>query len=184
MSRIILFSGGVESTALLANARGGDFALTVFDHTPGGDTTARLTWCEEIAAKLEVPLKTASVSVSRARNYASEGHIHQLWWLLSAVNLWIAHDRRVTSVLYGLESTPLNDMSADVLSRVRPALRTLHGVDIEAPFRHLSKEEQWGMIPAEVRPLVRNCTFSSDCGRCAKCKQLKALPGSFWCEVA
>lgn len=180
MSRLILFSGGVESTALLANAREGDFALTVFDDTPGGDKTARLTWCEEIAETLGVRLETASVSISRRRDYPREGYIHQLWWLFSAVNLWIAHDRSVKTVLYGLENTPLNEMSADALSRVRRALRLLHGVDIEAPLRYLSKAQQWDMIPAEVRPLVRNCYWRSDCGRCAKCKQLKALPGSFW----
>ena len=48
---------------------------------------------------------------------------------------------------------------------MHPTIPFLH------PLDHLSKRQQWELIPEDVRPLVSSCIYHAMCGQYYKCRE-------------
>ena len=177
MSRLIFFSGGVESTALLTTATKDDIVITVTDKTPNG---MRLTY-DPIAVKQisnHFGIKVQNCNVEIPYDAGEIKFVHQMWLFLSVANLWAAKNNEITELCFGANKEEFQDLMPE-LYRIYEGWDILHPkVKFNHPLVHLSKQEQWNLIPDKVKPMVRTCIMISNCGRCRKCLELKNLEGS------
>lgn len=177
MSRLILFSGGVESTALLSQARPGDVLLTILPTYPNDWATFRKNSAEAIAkhhgleiryARIEMPLEPMPYTF-----------VHQMRSFISVANLWVAKDKLITEVWCGRNSKEPGESLAPFIEQMMAAWAVLHpAVSFLHPLDHLSKRQQWELIPATIRSLVSTCMFHRMCGTCKKCLELTCLSES------
>jgi 7-cyano-7-deazaguanine synthase in queuosine biosynthesis len=177
VSRLILFSGGVESTALLTQSRPGDVLLTIQPTYPNDLTTYRQGSAEQIAERYGLKMNFAGATVPlEPRPYR---FVHQMRVFVSVANLWVAKDASITEVWCGRNAkepgpslAPFINQMMDAWDVLQPTVPFLH------PLDHLSKREQWELIPQDVRPLVSTCMFHRMCGTCKKCLELTCLSES------
>ena len=169
---LILFSGGVESTALLATAGSNDILVTIkpvfTDHLP----TFNVSNVEAIARIYNKTVNYSSITIP----VTNRTFVHQIWYFVAVAGLWVARDTSITRVVSGRhaeEPTLANKPTFDVLLS---AWNVMHPtVPFEFPNGHLTKLEQWNMIPDNVKPLVSSCLTTPACGYCHKCKEVKRL---------
>lgn len=176
--RLILFSGGVESTAMLSVSAIDDIALSVYDRgepDPLFDA-AKATEIAKVLNRRHV-FGWLDIGVMRPR----DAFVYQTYALVSAATLWVSKDPTITEVWYGLKR---GDPTPNVVEPYRmcmKAWKAMHPrVPFRAPFINKTERQQWDMIPDRVRPLVRNCLHGNECGTCRKCLKLKTMPGSYW----
>jgi 7-cyano-7-deazaguanine synthase in queuosine biosynthesis len=177
VSRLILFSGGVESTALLSQARHDDVLLTIQPTYPNDLATYRQGSAEQIAERYGLKMNFAGATVPlEPRPYR---FVHKMRVFVSVANLWVAKDASITEVWCGRNAkepgpslAPFINQMMDAWDVLQPTVPFLH------PLDHLSKREQWELIPQDVRPLVSTCMFHRMCGTCKKCLELTCLSES------
>lgn len=177
MSRLILFSGGVESTALLSRSQLGDVLLTILPTYPNDVATFRKGTAEDIAhhyglevryARIEVPLEPLPYNF-----------VHQMRSFVSVANLWVAKDTAITEVWCGRNAKEPGPTLAPFIDQMMAAWAVLHpAVPFLHPLDHLSKREQWELIPSALRDLVSSCIHHRMCGTCKKCLELTCLSES------
>lgn len=186
VKRLILFSGGVESTGLLGYKNPEDVVFTVEDLSPGADITFNYDAVTRITAALQIELKLCQLTVpcdNPQRGY------YQLWSILPMASIYITKNPGIgiTEVWYGL-NLGLGDeitLPSKKFAQLEAGWKLQHpNIPITFPLVHMTKREIWNTIPNHIRPLVRNCTTNVgrgkdiNCGVCAKCCELKILPGS------
>lgn len=177
MSRLILFSGGVESTALITQSLPGDVILTIKPTYPNDLASYRQETAERIAAMYghEVHYAGATIPLEPL----PYRFVHQMRVFVSVANLWVAKDASITEVWCGRNAKEPGPALAPFIDQMMAAWSVLHpGVPFLHPLDHLSKREQWDLIPLEVRPLVSTCMFHRMCGTCKKCLELTCLSES------
>ena len=169
---LILFSGGVESTALLTTAGPNDILVTIKPIIKNYIATYNPNTVEKIASYYNKKINYVTINIPSTGN----NFVHQIWYFVSIASLWVARDPSITSVVSGRHSkepTPENKPAFDILLS---AWNVMHPtVPFLFPNGHLTKLEQWNMIPADVKPLVSSCFFTPKCGTCHKCKEVKEL---------
>jgi len=179
MSRLILFSGGVESTALLSFYNPGDVVMIVEDRAE------HRTFDIDAVNNILNTLSIFNVEWCYMHaGYYHEKTLYQLWSLMACASVYCARHRDVTEVWYGLHMGEPHVPSARVehVTIIQAWKVLFPTVRFYSPLIHLSKSEQWDLIPDHLKKLVRNCSFpGKNCGKCSKCKELQELPGSFWC---
>lgn len=193
MSRLLLFSGGVESTAMMTVKNPDDVVITVEDTSPGEKPTFHRLAVQNIAAsmKFDVEFCTVHFPFQRPKQYWN----YQMWYLLPIAGLRIIRDHRITELWYGGEKAgneppftegtiSLNDPQKKY-KQLKAAWDTMFPqVSLVFPLEQYTKQEQWEFIPDHVKPLVRTCLNNTNpnedfnCGTCRKCQELKLLPGS------
>lgn len=182
MKRLVLFSGGVESTALLTLAIPGH-DVVLFVHAPDEAPTALCNDAERVAKSMGFELSVGFLGTGTTGNFLNPAY--QLYWLLAVASVRVKQVPQITEVWYGLHTgEPHAERVQEDFIRLKKAWEILHpGVLLRWPLYSKTKEEQWELIPAATKKLVRNCDFVRNCGQCPKCKELKALPGSFWSDA-
>jgi len=174
MSRLILFSGGVESTALLTLAKSDDILLTIEPTFPNDLPSYSAPKIDAIAeyyglkiryCKVEIPIEPKPFRF-----------VHQMRIFVSLANLWVAKDWAITEVWCGRNVKEPNDNLRPLIDQMMNAWNVLQPrVPFQHPLDHLSKRQQWDMIPADVKPLVSSCMYHQMCGTCRKCMELVCL---------
>lgn len=192
MNRLILFSGGVESTALLALKSPEDIVITIEDISPNNKTqTFNRTAIYEISRAMNVPVQFCQYSIPYAHqhipHYGDPNWHHQLWTFLPLVSVYLTKNSLINEIWIG---TSLDDETAEFRYRKKyPQLiagwNILYPhVSITLPLSNLTTEQIWYIIPNTIKPLIRNCfnnttnEIDKNCGICPKCIKLKKLPGS------
>lgn len=179
--RLILFSGGIESTALLTLYRPGDHVMTV-RHAHDATYDERAVSAIVEAMGVENHIRSAIDTGVPTNGQAT----FQFHWLLAVAGVYVEPRVKISQVWYGFHETPPGTgvngpRIMGEYARVKAMWSTWHPqVSLVSPYVHLTKAGHWDLIPDHVKPLVRNCYHINDCGTCAKCQELKALPGSFW----
>lgn len=177
MSRLILFSGGVESTALLSQAKPEDVLLTILPTFPSDMATFRKKSAEAIARHYGLEVRYVQIEI--LLEPLPYTFVHQMRVFVSVANLWVAKDTRITEVWCGRNIKEPGSAIASFIEQMMSAWKILHPqVSFLHPLDHLSKREQWELIPEEIRPLVSSCVFHCMCGTCYKCLELTCLSES------
>jgi len=174
LSRLILFSGGVESTALLTKAKKDDIVMTIRDTSPEDYYTYHPNRVEEVAKAMNVKIQYTDIKIPIHR----EDFVYQLWTFIPISIMWASRFPSIQEVWYGLNNKepstlPVVQDSFDRCVKIWKV--AFPNVTLKFPLRHLSKEQQWKMIPKHVQPLITTCLYNTFCGKCRKCLELKNL---------
>jgi len=174
MSRLILFSGGVESTAMLTKANRDDIIMTIRDTSPDDHYTYHPNRIEEIARAMNVKIQYTDLKIPTMK----EQFVYQLWTFVPVCMMWTSRFPSIKEVWYGLNnkepsSIPVVQDSFDRCIKMWKV--AFPEIPLKFPLRHLSKEQQWKMIPKHVQPILTNCLYNNFCGTCRKCLELKSL---------
>jgi 7-cyano-7-deazaguanine synthase in queuosine biosynthesis len=182
---VLAFSGGVESTALMAHLKGTgekfvafNFALSL-PEPPYGPievwlATQRIN-ARLIAEKMDVPMMEIDLQMTNLgtiRNEAPEyKYSFQRWYISFFLGMLTVYNPQVKNLYYGLN----NEDTTAVNPQMRGQMETFMGVmtgdnRLQTPLSHLTKAQQWEIIPDDVKPLVLTC-FGGVCGTCFKCKE-------------
>lgn len=189
MKRLILFSGGVESTALLTIKQETDVVITIEDTSPGETPTFNRQAVLNIAHAFntEVQFCTIFTPYERPKTMDTKYWVYQLWPFLAVASAWCAKDPSITELWYGGEYGGV-DLLYDPWKKyvqLHDGWNIMHPtVPIVFPLEAYTKEQHWELIPDHVKPLVRTCILNvhpekdENCGKCRKCLELKMLRGS------
>ena len=202
MSRLILFSGGVESTALLTLARKDDHILTVVDESSSEMmTTFRKENVESILKYFN--LKGHYMRVFTEKKFEPKNNspyeYHQIKVILPIASIWVTkHSKQweygeltapeITEVWYGLNKEDNDSLiqkkTKQFYDQYIKAWEILHPkVKFRMPFENVPKVQQWEMLPFPVKSLVHSCRRVRPgiryCGECFKCLERKKLIGRY-----
>lgn len=198
-SIIVPFSGGVESTALVYHLKKNGYEPYCFHikSNPGEVNTI-----QQKAKLLGVEVTTIHTDYNPASGYlfnreASHEHykktfnyngfppMHQQWATI-AFNLAITNI--VQAVYFGHNGGKLtpNDTAGDSFHEfgeaqyegyVKAAATVDLSLSFKAPLAHLSKQEQYQMLPDQLKKLIYVCFEGNKkhCMKCSKCNELKAI---------
>lgn len=173
MSRLILFSGGVESTALMTLSKPNDIVF-VIRPADARDKQTALTYKQSsinaICEFYNVVIHYGEFLLPQIPTKTS--HIHQMKLFIGMAHLMVCRYPEITEVWCGRncdEPSPaiasMIDQHMEAWSVLNPQVPFLH------PLDHLSKVEQMAMIPKEIRRYVSSCITHNNCGHCYKCKE-------------
>lgn len=173
--RLILFSGGVESTAMLTKANCDDILVTVLEVYGRPVTGLHLSNIEHIAKyyNKQIHYVKANIPINPPM------FVHQMWYLHALTTLWVVKDPDISEVWCGRHSTDLQDPNLrSFIDRMMGIWNLTHpNVPFNHPLDHLTKLEQWELIPDKVKLFVSSCSINSQCGICSKCKEFSELIG-------
>jgi 7-cyano-7-deazaguanine synthase in queuosine biosynthesis len=189
---IVAWSGGVESTALITQVLAEKktpliIHLEIYNndyHTNQYQTLAVENMADRLDLRVEyIEHRSVIVDMKRSQDfwkqkkYGGGYPILPFWtsivFLTQIVNPWC------TDIYIGKH---LQDGNADtwaVAQKYCEEQGRLFGFEsrLSAPLEHLSKKEQWSLIPRDIKPLVRTCPANTitPCGVCSKCKEKEKL---------
>lgn len=167
--RLILLSGGVESTALLTRSTPEDIALVVEPTFNNDLHTYRKSSIELLGKRFGVRVVHARAEIP---DLGSRTFVHQMGVFVSLANLVVARNPKISEVWCGRNKAEPAENIKDYIERHMVAWASLHPlVPFKHPLDNLSKKEQWELIPEDVKPLVSSCIHHRFCGLCYKCKE-------------
>jgi 7-cyano-7-deazaguanine synthase in queuosine biosynthesis len=174
-SRLILFSGGVESTALLTMSDPKDFLLIVEPPWPDNNETFNRSAVEEISSYFKLKTHYAQIKIDFFSKYTSWSH--QIVYIFSVCHIFCSRYPEVKEVWYGLHRNEMDKEWKENLYRKKIKAWNFLFPDIPfyIPLIHLTKREQWGLIPDEIKPKVRSCIHDVPCGKCLKCLEFQNM---------
>jgi 7-cyano-7-deazaguanine synthase in queuosine biosynthesis len=188
---ILLYGGGIDSTALLLHLRRTmrDEVVALFvDYGQGASEAERAacaTWCE----------RTDTVMVSRRVRVQDEGgmfdpartdfKVEGRNLLLLREAAIVAIERNATRIALGFHvepsERPYPDATIDALNTYNDCLRHVFGrgdVEVVAPFRLMSRLDIASLGHALDHRLLQDahtCYRATPCGTCPHCKQREAM---------
>lgn len=167
--KLILLSGGVESTALLTRSTPEDIALVIEPTFSNDLPTYRRVSVELMAKRYGVSLVSAKADLP---DLGSRKFVHQMSTFISLASLLVARNPRIDAVWCGRNKAEPADNIKGYIEDCMKAWAILHPlVPFQHPLDHLTKAEQYALIPKEVKPLVSSCIHHRFCGLCYKCKE-------------
>jgi 7-cyano-7-deazaguanine synthase in queuosine biosynthesis len=182
---VLAFSGGVESVALMAWAKARGEKIVAFNiaiSTPEAPYGPMAEWfatqrevCRVIAAKFEVPLIEVDMQMTNLNTITADrpkdGYVPQLWYIAWYLGLLTVYNPSITNLYYGVNSSDRSATPGAHRDRLEAMITLMaESNKLSTPLQHLSKYEQWNLIPTDVQPLVVTC-FNNVCGVCSKCKE-------------
>lgn len=170
---LILFSGGVESTAMLSISTPHDIILTI---DWSNDNTlipvykySAVTYITKYYNRKLIIYKYPLPEYSSA-NFT---FLHQMRIFISVCNIWAAQDATIGSIWCGRNSAEPSHDIKEFIEQMMKAWNILHpNVSFDHPLDHLSKFEQYQLIDPKVRPFVSSCITHNKCKNCFKCMEL------------
>lgn len=165
MARLILFSGGVESVAIVHTLSAMEDVLLYVTPPP---------WMLVFSNSARVPAEILNRKLLECRapsNLAS----HQAEWLFPLAASYVKK-YGFSEVWYGLHAGEINTQEkSDMYEKAKTAFDAeCQGVSISWPLYHLTKREQFALLTDELKRSVVSCRTASNCGYCRKCLELKA----------
>ena len=183
MKRLILFSGGIESTAMMVIKDEADVVITIEDESPNEMPTFKRYAVDSISKVMNFDVNYCKIQIPSER--PTEHFVYQLWTFVSIASLWVNRDTSIKEVWYGLNSNEPYQPCMEQFERIVKGWEAMHpNVKLVFPLRAMTREQQWRIIPDNIKLLVRNCMFNKNCRQCRKCVELMTFKGSFYTELA
>jgi 7-cyano-7-deazaguanine synthase in queuosine biosynthesis len=170
--KLILFSGGVESTALLTIAAPDDILITINKVFSNSTPSFQKEFVDKVA--LYFGKQTNYCTVEIPSN--TQVFVHQIQYFFSVASLWVAKDPSITEVWNGTRNDEI-PKNQNLFDRVTQSWDIMFpNVKFTSPLGHLTKQGHWNLIPEEIRPSVKSCTHAGAiCCCCQKCLEHKRL---------
>lgn len=171
--RLIFFSGGVESTALLPFANYNDILLTV-DILVDNNICHSInkTNCEKIAYSFGFDLTHVCVNIPKTIKV--DRFIHQINIFNGIAHNMCCADSTITHVWHGLNNLEPKSHAIDDYNKCITSWKVLQpNVYLEFPLGKYTKQQQWDSIPWDIKHLVSSCVTHNNCGICKKCIEVK-----------
>lgn len=170
--RLILFSGGVESTLMLQESAPEDFIVTVLgvypEYAPAYNPRSR-----EIARYYNRYIEEVVISLPFI---PAVQNVHQLYYFLLVASLWVVKFPEIETVCYGrYKGEPFSHNVETYRSARRWWMALYPEVPLVIPFERHTKKEQWDRIDPQVQPLISSCLYGFRCGQCRKCLEFNKL---------
>jgi hypothetical protein len=190
--RLIFFSGGLDSTALLTLSKPDDIIVCLID-TPGNEVCnwfgdVDVDKVKKIAEHYDRFVYFNPVHIPYAEIETGSG-VHQTNVMFSVANNWARiKGNSLKEVWWGVYDSEYNNNV--VVKQLRDdwfkCWNILHpDIKFHNPLGHLTKRSCWQMIPEEIQPLVTCCRMDppqdwKTC-ECFKCVQHRRAitPGSY-----
>lgn len=182
---VLAFSGGVESTALMAwlKDKGEKIVAVNFaissPEPPYGPIEEWLAKqrinAQKIAEKFAVPLMEIDLQMTNFGTLRNEKpeykYSFQRWYISFFLGLLTVYNPKIESLYYGLN----NEDTTAINSQMRGIMEDFIGImtgdnRLKTPLMHMTKAQQWEIIPEDVKPLVITC-YNRVCGLCFKCTE-------------
>ena len=190
---IIPWSGGVESTALMCHAIEQGEKPYAFHLIFNGHWKQQVTAVKAMSEELGVPVHFVRIDMPHPYTnpnkikdyYANWGNTSPMYinWMNIAQIIHF-HNPFITKIWSGRN---LNESDIIRSKEVRAAQRSIEmladvqgiPVKVSCPLENLTKEEQFNMIPDEVRRHIATCVAIDNhgrpCGKCKKCHEFKEM---------
>lgn len=173
MSRLILFSGGVESTAMLTLRNPQDIITTVRDTSKSIYRNYNEKAVEEIAKHLGVKIHYTDIAIPIEHK---KNNLYQLLTFVHIAGLWVTRFPSIKEVWYGLKKgEPIESMRKEFDWCVDMWGHAYPNTKLSFPFKDMEKGQIWKLIPDDLKPLVINCNEVNPCHTCSKCTELQKL---------
>lgn len=181
----LAFSSGVESTALMAwlKSRGEKFVafnlMLSLPEPPYGPVEVWLAKqrvnAKLIAEKLDVPLIELDIQMTNLGTVRPEPpdykYSFQRWYISWYLGLLTIYNPEIKHLYYGLNNEDTSSVRPEMRAKFAGMIEFMCGEDrLSTPLSHMSKADQWDLIPDDVKPLVLTC-YKGVCGGCFKCKE-------------
>ena len=196
---IIPWSGGVESTALVYDCLQRGLNPYCFHLTVNGHWKRQVEAVRTLANLLDVRVDVIEYNNPRRilNRQATTDHYSQFWqggtppmffiWTNMA-HLIQVDNPQIPRIYYGYNGGIIdrNDEQGDkhtewVDDHFRHIERNCAMLGIQtkmsAPLGHMSKLEQWELLPEQVQEHVHTCVHPTDrsCGKCVKCNEMEYM---------
>ena len=196
---IIPWSGGVESTALVCDCINRGLTPYCFHLTVNGHWKRQVEAVQAMSTKLDVKVDIIEYTHSNRilDIKATRDHYGQFWQGGSPPMffIWtnIAHmiqidNPQIDRIYYGYNGGIIDrgdgqgDKHTDWVDKHFRhiedvcAMLGIH-TKMSAPLGHMSKLEQWELIPEHIERLVHTCVHPSEkaCGKCVKCNEMEYM---------
>ena len=179
--RLILFSGGVESTALLTLADKKDLLLTC--NSPRKDIVQSgldIAKCRVIASIFNNEL----IEFKLPTQIDGKQWIHQINWLIFACHIIAESRGDISEVWWGMHYDESHKVKNYPISRRNTLEKCMTAWNILQPkikflipLEFENKTKQWQRIPKNVQKLVNWCFYNNNCGKCPKCLEFNKYCG-------
>jgi 7-cyano-7-deazaguanine synthase in queuosine biosynthesis len=182
---VIAFSGGVESTALMAWAAQRKEKVVAFNFSislsepPYGPIEVWLAKqrvnAQEIADKFGIPMMeidTQMTNMGTIRNEKPEyKYSFQRWYISFFLGMMTVYNPHIENLYYGLNDEDTSATNPEIRATLEKFIGMMAGEGkFKTPLSHMTKSQQWEMIPDDIKPLVLTC-YNKVCGTCFKCQE-------------
>lgn len=164
--RLIFFSGGVESTAMLTMAGPCDIILTVNMPYKIG-----ISYHEQNVEKIANMLGHDLTKSAIALDYPIKNFTHQINLLMPLANFMCISDSEIDEIWFGRSNQ--DDRHPQAIKYLEAWNLLQPNIPWNHPLIKYSKQELWAMIPDDIKPLVSSCIYQNNCGQCPKCEEFK-----------
>ena len=179
--KLILFSGGVESTALLTMSKKEDLILIC--ECPREDYVKNdVNW--DNCRKIVNYFGNESIEFKFPTTIKGTKWVHQINWFIFISHLIAESRGDISEVWWGMHHDESHKIKTHTIERRRilekcmTAWRVLQPkIKFQIPLEFMPKKQQWNLIPEEIKPLVNSCLYGNKCGNCNKCEEVKTLVG-------
>lgn len=176
MRRLILFSGGVESTALLTIANSNDILLIC--DIPRKDFGGGLDWekCRRIARYFG----NETIEFKFPTKIEGKQWMHQINWFIFSCHMIAESRGDISEIWWGIRYNDGINLPErrHIFEKCMCAWKILQPtINFISPLESLSKTKQWQMIPNEIKRYVNWCNTNNNCGVCKKCLEFKEYCG-------
>jgi len=186
--RLIFFSGGVESTALLTLSTPDDIIVTIID-----PPYQQYNWFSDVDKKkvLKIakyfnrhihfnPMHVPAMEIEKGVGVHQINHIYEIanhWARIKSESLKEVWDGQTD------EEYALNWPNRKLRDDWNKCFEILHpNIKFHNPLGHLTKRESWNLIPDEIKPLINYCREFNrpggpgqpdcECQKCIRHKQM------------
>lgn len=195
---ILAWSGGVESTAVLIDCLNKGLNPLCFQLTIDGHWKGQIDSVKKMSKILNIDdvvfiehnnIQTISdIKLTKSHYKDSAGFVPLFIHWSTAAFILQMYNPHIKQILYGFnnglitENDGLGDKYSSPVSRHFTHIEKLcsdFGIKTRmySPLGHLSKTEQWGVIPNELKSHIHVCMRQSPipCGECIKCEEYRRV---------
>lgn len=171
--KLVLFSGGVESTAMLNLVSDKDIVTTLRDNSSDIPNSYNQDAVENICGELGIKVHYTDLSIPIRHE---RPNLYQFLTFVHVAGLWVTRFPKITEVLHGLNADEPRGYFKEIFDRYINIWNSFYpNTKFVFPFKDMKKIDIWNLIPERIKPLVISCNQPIPCNHCNKCVELKDL---------